>query len=93
MEAAVAVGTFIRIKANKSYHNRSLMLRRHHHHHHQVLGCNSKPGALHCNLKMGGFLTEWVPKQSKSSSASCYCCNIVQAFVALEVCCKFVNNG
>jgi hypothetical protein len=32
-----------------------LLLRRHHHHHHhhEVLGCNSKPGALHCNLKMG----------------------------------------
>jgi hypothetical protein len=50
MEAAVAVGTFIRIEANKSCHSRSLLLR---HHHHQVLGCNSKPGALHCKLKMG----------------------------------------
>ncbi|KAH8933702.1 hypothetical protein BDL97_18G043800 [Sphagnum fallax] len=51
MEAAVAVGTFIRIEANKSCHSRSLLLR--HHHHHEVLGCNSKPGALHCKLKMG----------------------------------------
>ncbi len=54
MEAAVAVGTFIRIEVNKSCHSRSLLLRRHHHHHHhEVLGSNSKPGALHCNLKMG----------------------------------------
>ncbi len=53
MDAAVVVGRFIRIEANKSCHSRSLLLWDHHHHHHEVLGCNSKPGALHCKLKMG----------------------------------------
>ncbi len=53
MEAAVAVGRFIRIEANKSCHSRSLLLWHHHHHHHEVLGYNSKLGALHCKLKMG----------------------------------------
>jgi hypothetical protein len=53
MEATVAVGRFIRIEANKSCHSRSLLLWHHHHHHHEVLGYNSKLGALHCKLKMG----------------------------------------